>query len=261
MRFPPLAVLGVGQILVPTLAAEAIAPVNPQPLILEADVKARGLLDFPQAEATVLHDDDALRVSAWNDAKWVYAQTVLWGDNSNHVGPMGQYQRTRDTSTLYVESDGDLSVAERRYTLNGTPFVLGLRWQNWMPDHKIWSGLSGDGKEFRGAIRYARTPDGRRVRVDSLLIPLGQWKVAPGATIHLAVEATSPVPALTVKSVKSLNDRTGFPEFTLADRPATRAGTPSVRRRGGRVALSGLARVASLPPRPIQWDDRPIRAA
>lgn len=205
-------------------ANQPIAPVNPQPPILDAEVKTDGLFGFPQAEAAVLHDSDARRVSAWNDAKWLSVQSVLRGDDSNHVGPVRGYQRTSDTSSLYVESDGDPSAAaqgERRYTLNGFPFVLGVRTQDWLPNHNIWSGLIGDGSGSRGAVRYARTPDGPRVRVDSLLIPLDELKVAPGATIRLAVEATSPVPELALKSVESLTDRASFPEYTPGDRPAT----------------------------------------
>jgi hypothetical protein len=82
----------------------------------------------------------------------------------------------------------------------------------------------------RGAIRYLDEGNGRRVRIDSFVIPLVEIGKRPGETIRFAYWGDSPHPAMTVNSVGYRDrgryypyhlPRETFHSLTLSDRPPT----------------------------------------
>lgn len=157
------------------------------------------LFGFPQAEATVLCDDEDLRLSAWNDAQYLYVQAILWGDFDDRSGESAPGQATGDRSFLLLDVDANqrpTPQVDRQYALNTSPPSRGL----------YFGVLGGNGKlaidpGSKGAVRYANASDGRRVRVDNFLIPLAGLGKRPGETIRLAYWGVSPQPELKLNSV------------------------------------------------------------
>jgi len=68
-----------------------------------------------------------------------------------------------------------------------------------LPEHDAAKGRESD-TGGRGAIRYVATPAGRRIRVDSFLIPLQEIAPAGSSEIRLVYYANSPQPQITVNS-------------------------------------------------------------
>lgn len=87
--------------------------------------------------------------------------------------------------------------AIRAYLLNPWPNLPGLHYivSNGLRTKPIQSDTGG-----RGAIRYVATPAGRRIRVDSFLIPLQEITPAGSNAIRLVYYANSPQPQITVNS-------------------------------------------------------------
>jgi hypothetical protein len=50
------------------------------------DLARDGAFGFPQAEAQVLFDDPDLRVSVYNDARYLYVQAIVWNDADDTLG-------------------------------------------------------------------------------------------------------------------------------------------------------------------------------
>lgn len=63
----------------------------------------------------------------------------------------------------------------------------------------------------RGAIRFVRLADGRRVRVDTYLIPLAELSRHPGDQIRIYYSANSPKPPLLLNSARF--DSGGYSNF------------------------------------------------
>jgi thiol-disulfide isomerase/thioredoxin len=193
-------------------------------------VKTRGAFGFPQETATVLCDTKDLRLSAWNDAAYLYVQAVLWADDDDSLGETDDGRKIGDWSNLSLDVDADQKATkdvDRHYTLNPWPTMPGLRYSVVLGD-SMSSGIKSDSKG-RGAIRYPGEGVNKKVRVDSYLIPLEEIGRKPGDKIRLAYWGSSPKPKLTVNSVGYESKRpyyshnlpmSKYHELTLVDRPA-----------------------------------------
>ena len=189
-----------------------------------------GAFGFPQAEAVVLCDRPDLRVSVYNDEAFLFVQAVVWGDGNDALGETRDGRSIGDTSYLSLDVNADRAPSadvDRIYSLNPWPARSGLQYQ-------VSRGAGRSTKfqrdsQGRGSIRYLDTGEGRRVRVDSYLIPLSEIVRVPGQTIRLACWVHSPQPTLTLNSttfrpqghyyLRAVPNHL-YHEITLADRPA-----------------------------------------
>ncbi|GMV96329.1 MAG: hypothetical protein AMXMBFR83_06950, partial [Phycisphaerae bacterium] len=166
------------------------------------DVKRDGAFGFPQRQARTMCDHEDLRVSAWNDANHLYVQAVLWKDGDDALGETPDGRAIGDHSSLCLDVDADgkpTPQVDRTYTLNPWPTLPGLRYSIQL-NAGATTKLMGDSKG-RGSVRYAEDDQGRRIRVDSFVIPLAEIGKKGGDDIRLAYYASSTVPALTLNSV------------------------------------------------------------
>ena len=72
--------------------------------ISEAAVRENGVFGFPQKQAKVFCDTPDLRLSVWNNDRFLYVQAVLWKDNDSALG------KTKDGRTIGDKSDLRLDV-------------------------------------------------------------------------------------------------------------------------------------------------------
>jgi hypothetical protein len=85
------------------------------------DPRRDGAFDFPQAQATVLCDEPDLRVSAWNDASYLYIQAILWKDDNDALDKSADGRPIGDWGALSLDVDADGKVTPERdleYCLN-----------------------------------------------------------------------------------------------------------------------------------------------
>lgn len=193
------------------------------------DLKRDGAFGFPQGEAKVLCDTEDLRLSAWNDAEHLYVQAIVWKDGDDTLGETGDGRKIGDTSALCLDVDADQKrtpKVDRDYALNPWPHMPGLHYQVVLSANG-WTGLLSDSKG-RGAIRYVSS-EGRKVRVDSFVVPLAEIGKKPGENLRLAFWGESAKPKLLVNSVGYENQgqyysyalpHEKYHELTLADRAA-----------------------------------------
>jgi hypothetical protein len=196
-----------------------------------ANLKRDGAFAFPQLKAKVLCDEKDLRLSVWNDAKYLYVQAVVWADGDDSLGETPDGRPIGDTSCLRLDVDADQKATpnvDRDYALNPWPSLAGLRYSVVLGESSS-SYLKSDSKG-RGAIRYLDAGKGKRVRVDSFAIPLAEIGKKTGAKIRLAYWGQSPKPALTLNSIgykgkatyySNSLPRNMYHEITLADRAAS----------------------------------------
>jgi thiol-disulfide isomerase/thioredoxin len=166
-----------------------------------AELRAQGAFEFPQSEAKVLCDTADLRFSVWNNDEYLFAQAVLWKDNDSSLGKAEDNREIGDWSQLLLDLDADGQPSpnvDRDYMLNPWPNLSGLRYQVCL-GHGATSGIEDDSKGH-GAIRYVDVGEGKQVRVDVYLIPLGELSRKIGNKIRLCYWGSSPTPALTVNS-------------------------------------------------------------
>src|SRR5262249_14150639 len=156
---------------------------------------------FPQALAQVLCDTPLLRLSAWNDAAYLYVQAVLWTDDDDTLGTTRKGSPTGDWGAvvLDVEPAGPATPFKGRYYhVNPWPSLPGLRLET-QTGPRTTGGLQNT-SGGRGAVRYLPY-HGRLVRVDSFLIPLQEIGRRPGDALPLAYHANSPHPRLDINSI------------------------------------------------------------
>jgi thiol-disulfide isomerase/thioredoxin len=166
------------------------------------DLKREGAFGFPQAQAKILCDEPGLRLSSWNDASSLYVQAVLWRDGDDAIGETADGRPSGDQGVLSLDVDADGKATprlDRVYHLNPWPSLPGLRYQIRLSENGS-SGLMGDSKG-RGAIRYLDTGEGKRVRIDSFVVPLAEIGKKAGEEIRLAYYGDSPHPVITVNSL------------------------------------------------------------
>lgn len=177
-------------------AAKVPAAKPPTVTALDRD----GAFGFPQKEAKVLCDTDELRFSVWNNGEHFLAQAILWHDSEATVGVRNGGHQSRDLSILHFDRGGELDpspMADRKYNLESSLMMPALRYQARASNG--WTPAKDDSKA-RGAIRYETMPNGKKARVDTFAIPLGELGGAPGKTIRLAYWAMSANPDFVVNS-------------------------------------------------------------
>ena len=194
-------------------------------------LRREGAFNFPQPQAQVLCDEPELRVSTWNDNSHLYVQAILWSDGDDALGESADGRPIGDWAVLCLDVDADGKATpqkDRDYTLNPWPSLPGLCYQVRLSEHSTTT-LQRDSKG-RGAIRYIDGGEGKRVRVDSFVIPLSEIGRRAGETIRLAYCGDSPHPEMTVNSVGYRRQgryyshqlpRDSYRAITLADRPPT----------------------------------------
>jgi len=166
----------------------------------------------------VLCDESKLRVSVWNNAKYLYLQAVLWSDNDRALVPARDIRQRCDRSTVIFDllhDDQFTTRDDRYYCLNRTPDQPGItyktRVRKRVPPHYS-NAFFMKASRAHGAIRYVRTPTGDIVRVDSFLIPLNEITKNPGAPHRLAYWGSSPQPMLDVNSVGFVDNAGYYPD-------------------------------------------------
>jgi thiol-disulfide isomerase/thioredoxin len=196
-----------GKIIVPLLAVALLGTnaraVNDSPPTLSlSELRERGAFAFPQKDAKVLCDNADLRLSAWNNQEYLFAQAVLWNDDDPSLGKTEDNREIGDHSDLMLDLDAAGKVTpnvDRNYLLNPWPELGGLHYNIWLGEGST-TPIQSDSKG-RGAIRYVDISAGKKVRVDSFLIPLAEISRRVGDKIRLCYWGYSPKPPLTVNSV------------------------------------------------------------
>ncbi len=166
-----------------------------------ADLRQNGAFAFPQKDATVLCDRPDLRFSVWNNDGYLFAQAVVWNDDDASLGKTDDNREIGDWSEFMLDVDADgkpTPHVDRDYLLNPWPGFEGLRYQICLGEN-TFTGIQSDSKG-RGAIRYVETAEGKKVRVDTCLIPLEEIHRHAGDKIRICYWGFSPKPLLTVNS-------------------------------------------------------------
>ena len=166
-----------------------------------ADLETNGVCGFPQDQASVLCDNDSLRLSVWNNRKYLFVQAILWKVSEHTLGKTEDNRDIGNSSELVIAAtNGKRSFGlDRSYYLNPWPSLPGLYYIIFLEENTI-TGLEKDSKG-RGGIRYLETRDRQPVRVDSYLIPLSEIARFPGDRVGLCYWAFSPNPVQKVNSV------------------------------------------------------------
>ncbi len=210
------------------------------------ELKADGAFGFPQAGARVLADTEVVRVSVANDGEHLYVQAILWTDGDDSVGETADGRPIGDNSVLRIDADADGKATghlDRDYSLNPWPVLPGLHYQVLFGD-KGSSHLTADSKG-RGAISYVDVGEGKRVRVDSFLVPLAEIKRDAGQRVRIAYWGSSAEPKLRVNSVGFTSEkpyyavqlpREAWHEITLAP-GATKIDVQAVPEGRGTIAV------------------------
>lgn len=190
-------------------ASTATVPLHPGQVAESAsakpaklDLRKGGVNGFPQKEAIVPCDENDLRVSVCSDDEYLYVQAILWNDGDDQLGKTDDGRAIGDWSNLTVDADCDMQdtpQVDRTYSLNPWPKSTGLHYQIAL-GNRSFTGLLSD-SAGRGAIEYFDDADGKRVRVDSFLIPLAEIKRNSGDEIRISYWGSSAIPKLTVNSV------------------------------------------------------------
>lgn len=171
----------------------------------EAELTKNGLFGFPQEQAQVLCDTPELRLSMWNNSEYLYAQAIVWNDNSSEPSQLRDGRVLGDHADIVFDLDADEKLTkdvDRIYMLSPWSNFPGLNYSIAKGEDGKWAttGILRDTKG-RGAVRYVLTPEGRKIRVDSFLIPLRELNRKVGDKIRLVYYGNSPHPDLTVNSV------------------------------------------------------------
>lgn len=166
------------------------------------DLKQNGAFGFPQAKGKVLNDTKDLRVTYVNSAQHLYVQAIIWEDGDDSLGKLEDGRQIGDSVTLVLDVDSDQKetpMVDRNYILNPWPESPGLRYDV-VVNVGATTTLKNDSKGL-GAIRYVSVGGNKKVRVDSIVIPLAEIGKKPGETMRFAYWARSPKPELWLNSV------------------------------------------------------------
>ncbi len=181
-----------------------------------AGLRENGVFGFPQKEAKVFCDQPTLRFSVWNNAKYLFAQAILWTDDDTSLGKNQYNEEIGDWSALMLDVDANgksTRNVDRDYVLNPSPGAEGLY-------YVIELGLRSstflkDDSKGQGAIRYVKTADGKQVRVDTYLIPLAEISRRVGDQLRFAFWGFSPKPPLTVNSAGYEGTKTNYSRWSI----------------------------------------------
>lgn len=203
-KMKPISTIALG--LLSTCCFFGCCPGAAAGLLTEKELQEHGYFLFPQSEGRVLRDTKELRLSAWNNASLLYVQAILWNDDSMAVGSTDEGRQSGDSSTLSLDIDANQRVSpnfDRDYCLNPWLSMNGL-YYSILLGRCSWTDIKND-SSGAGSICYVALADGRRVRVDSYVIPLKEIGKRVGEDIRLCFSAQSPVPPFEVNSVGDTN--------------------------------------------------------
>jgi hypothetical protein len=174
------------------------------------EVRKSGAFGFPQESAKILADQPEARYSAWSNGEFLFVQVVVWGDE-NEEQPVDA--RFSDQTLLLLDLDADRKLTpkvDRTYTVDS-------------------SGI--DSPTGRGSVDFVPIEGGKKLRVDSFLIPLAELGKKAGDTIRLIISGTSIQPQFSFNSAKlSTNGKALFymtmpykhyTDFTLGQQTGT----------------------------------------
>jgi thiol-disulfide isomerase/thioredoxin len=222
------------------------------------DLARDGAFGFPQAEAQVLFDDPDLRVSVYNDARYLYVQAIVWNDADDTLGETEDGRPVGDKSYVHLDVDANAAITpnvDRIYSVNMWPHRQGLHYRV----HGERMAHLGTDSAGRGCVKYVDTGRGTVARVDSFLISLSEIGRQPGETLRFAFWARSQEPPLILNSlgIQDTDPDTGYTlprqsyhQITLADRPESLDPTnvPSGREEAPATPLKPLPLVGAAPP-------------
>ena len=165
------------------------------------DLETNGVCGFPQDQASILCDNDFLRLSVWNNREYLFVQAILWKVSEHTLGKTEDNRDIGNKSKLEIAStNGKRSFElDRSYFLNPWPDLPGLYYHILLSENTT-TGLEKDSKG-RGCIRYIEISDSQPVRVDSYLIPLSEIAKSLGDRVWLCYWSFSPNLKQTVNSV------------------------------------------------------------
>lgn len=93
------------------------------------DLETRGVCRFPQDHASVLCDNDSLRLSVWNNREYLFVQAILWKVSEHTLGKTEDNRDTGNHSDLVIAvgaAEGKRSFGpDRSYSLNPWPHLPG----------------------------------------------------------------------------------------------------------------------------------------
>ena len=189
-----------------------------QTAVTISELKADGASGFPQRMARVLIDDENLKVSIINDSNYLAVQTILWKDNDAGSAIDSPGQEWGDYSSLLISTENGNKRApnlDRSYTVNPRPRLVGLyysvysgrkKFNQKLPDGRTitfeaeaQSPLKSDTKG-RGRVEYLAVEGGRKIRVDTMLIPLSELNTKGNENLRVCYIISSPNPRLTFNS-------------------------------------------------------------
>jgi len=164
-----------------------------------SELRNQGLFGFPQEDAKLFCDNPNLRFSVSNSQEYLFAQAVFWSAADAPPGETGGGDGSQDYdySDLMLDLDADVRATpnvDRIYML----YRGGLQYHICLGEGSLSRGYSDS--KGRGAIRYVDTSDGKRVRVDTYLIPLVEISRRAGHKIRICYLGHSFKPPLTVNS-------------------------------------------------------------
>ncbi|MBX7208812.1 MAG: hypothetical protein K1X78_10900 [Verrucomicrobiaceae bacterium] len=214
----------------PNIKFGTAKPAPPLAINDSPELRKNGAFGFPQASAKVLRDEKEFRLSVWSNAEWLYVQAVIWAD-----GEAANLPKTGDFSTLFLDLDADRKDTpglDRFYRLetaaDGASTKPGLSYRV-LADKP--SSDQKDDSQGRGDVRFEPAADGKKVRVDSYLIPLAELGRKPGDSIRLILIGWSSKPYFFFNSaaLREMNGRmtSSLPrhdlwhDFTLGEQTGT----------------------------------------
>ena len=182
-----------------------------------------GVFGFPQAEARMLCNRPALRLSVWNNEQYLLAQAVLWTVHDSSPVASADRWKAHHTSELWLDLDADgkmTAKVDRVYQLGPQPYLSGLYYQICM-GRGARSGLKRDSQGW-GAIRHLAIEAGKKslpgakpilvsrvlqyqelrdlVRVDTYVIPLAELNKKVGDKIRICYWGRSFKPPFSISS-------------------------------------------------------------
>jgi hypothetical protein len=184
-----------------TFVASGADTLNESPPSLPG-LRANGAFTFPQKNAKVLCDRPDLRLSVWNNDKYLVAQAVLWSYDHASLSKTNDNGWVTDWSEFGLDIDAngtDPHRLEKNYVLNAPAGLKGLHYFIRLSEKSI-TPMKSD-SQGRGAMLCMGTAEGKYVRVDTYLIPIEEIRSRIGDKIRICYCGASPKWLLNFNSV------------------------------------------------------------
>lgn len=112
-----------------------------------ADLATNGVCGFPQDQASILCDNDFLRLSVWNNREYLFVQAILWKVSEHTLGKTEDNRDIGNKSKLEIAStNGKRSFElDRSYLLNPWPHLPGLYYHILLSENTT-TGLEKDSR-------------------------------------------------------------------------------------------------------------------